>query len=166
MTTERTALPDHQFAVRPFAPADLEPLLALAPRLTEGIAPWRSVEGMLKAARSWIASSVDGIGPERAVLVAEDDRGRPVGFVSVGRETDFTGKPQAYVGELAVAGEAEGAGVGRALMGAAEAWARGCGLRLVVLETGAANARARGFYARLGYVEESVKLAKVVSGAD
>lgn len=149
--------------IRPFAPADRDAVLGLAPRLTVGIAPWRDPAAFLAAARRWIEGSIAGIGPERAVLVAEDGRGRCLGFVSVARDVHFTGEEQAYVGELAVAEEAEGIGVGRALMAAAEAWSRERGYRLIALDTGAANDRARGFYRRLGYAEESVKLVKVLS---
>ena len=148
--------------IRPFDPADRDAVLSLAPRLTIGIARWRDPDAFLAAARRWIEGSINGIGPDRAVLVAEDARGRCVGFVSVSRDVHFTGEEQAYVGELAVAAEVEGMGVGRALMAGAEEWAREHGYRLVALDTGAANARARGFYGRLGYAEESVKLVKVL----
>lgn len=152
-------------SVRPYHPADRDAVLSLAPRLVIGIAPWRSEEGMLRAARGWIEGSIDSTTPDRAVFVAEEAAGCTAGFVSVSREVNFTGEVQAYVGELAVAEEAEGRGVGRALMEAAESWARERGYGLVVLDTGAANVRARGLYARLGYAEESVKLTKVLAGA-
>jgi GNAT superfamily N-acetyltransferase len=129
--------------VRPFAPADRDAVLQLTPRLTVGMAPWLDPDAFLAAARGWIEGSIAGIGPDRAVLVAEDAWGRCVGFVSVGRNRHFTGEEQAYVGELAVAKEMEGRGVGRALLAKAEAWARERGYRLIALETGAANVRAR-----------------------
>jgi len=75
----------------------------------------------------------------------------------------FTGTPEAYVGELVVAEEAEGRGVGRALMAAVEDWARAHGLGRVSLETGAANTAARGFYRALGYDESDVRLTKSVT---
>lgn len=152
--------------IRPFVPADGPAARGLAPRLVIGIAPWRDPGGMLRAARGWIDGSIDGLGPERAMMVAEDNRGRLVGFVGVARDVNFTGEAQASVGELVVTEEAEGTGVGRALMAAAEDWARERDLGLVVLETGAANDRARRFYGRLGYEEESVKLAKVLRPRD
>ena len=148
--------------VRPFTSGDRAAVLGLAPRLVVGIAPWRSREGMLAAARRWLAGSIDGIGTDAAVLVAEDGNGRVIGLVGVSRQVHFTGAPEAYVGELAVAEGEEGRGVGQALMASAERWAREHDLGLLTLETGAANTRARGFYARLGYREESVRLAKVV----
>ena len=62
--------------------------------------------------------------------------------------------------DLAVAPEAEGRGAGRALMGAAEAWARARGHRRIALDVFAANGRARAVYGRLGYEEDTVKMIK------
>lgn len=95
----------------------------------------------------------------RAVFVAED-RGTVVGFVSVTERNHFTGEVEGYVGELALADTGTRSGIGRALMAAAEAWARGRGLRRLSLETGAANRAARAFYAALGYAEEDVRLSR------
>ena len=151
--------------VRPFEPGDRDSVLGLAPRLLIGMAPWRDPKAFLAATRGWIEGSIDGIGPDRAVLVAEDGHGRVLGFVSVAGASHLTGERQAHVGELAVAEDAEGRGAGRVLMEAAENWAHEHGYRLVVLETGAANDRARGFYARSGYAEEGVRLAKMLRDA-
>jgi GNAT superfamily N-acetyltransferase len=86
--------------------------------------------------------------------------------VSVAHHENFTGERQAYLGELAVIEEAEGHGIGRALVDAAEQWARERGHTLLVLDTGAANTRARHFYANLGYQEESVRLVKPLGTTD
>ena len=158
--------PSKAARVRPFEPGDRDSVLGLAPRLVIGVAPWRDPGAFLAAARGWIEGSIDGIGPDRAVLVAEDGHGRVLGFVSVAGASHFTGERQAHAGELAVAEDPEGRGVGRVLMEAAESWAHEHGYRLVVLETGAANDRARGFYARSGYAEEEVRLAQMLQGAD
>jgi aminoglycoside 6'-N-acetyltransferase I len=146
--------------VRPYTPADREALLALAPRLLIGIAPWLDAAAILAVAQGWIADAIAGIGPERAVFVAEDEQGQPLGFVSVARQVHFSGQPRAYVGELIVVAEAEGTGLGRALLTAAEAWATARGLPAIELDTGAPNTHARRFYTHLGYAEESVKLVK------
>lgn len=164
---DRSSRPDRDrpVRVRPFTHADRDAVLNLAPRLTIGIAPWRDPAIFLATARTWIAGSIDGIGPTGAVFVAEDSDRRCLGFVSVARNVHFTGEEQAYIGELAVATVAEGQGVGRALLAAAENWAREQGYGLVVLDTGAANTRARTFYERAGYAEESVKLVKTLQPA-
>ena len=148
--------------VRPFMPNDREAVLALAPRLLINVPPWRDPDVAVTATRTWIAKAIDEIGPASAVLVAETRDGGCLGCVTVQREMHWTGEEQAYVPELVVAEAAEGRGAGRALMAGVEAWARERGLRVVELDTGVGNARSRAFYARLGYVEESVKLVKAL----
>ncbi len=151
--------------VRPYEPADRMFVLSLVPRLSVGVAPWRDSDKMAAVMGRFINEDLATIGERAAVLVSEDADGRLLGFVTVGHNINFTGKEQAYVGELAVAESAEGRGIGKALMAAAETWAGEHSYGLVVLETGAANARARSFYAALGYREESVKLVKQLGSA-
>ena len=71
--------------IRPYAAEDRAAVIELAGRLVAGIAPWRSPEGMAVAARGWAASSIECIGPERAVFVAEGHEGTILGFGSVTR---------------------------------------------------------------------------------
>ncbi len=155
-------LPTSTVRVRPFLPADRDAVLALAPRLMINLPPWRDPDIALAAARRWIAATIESLGPEHAIFVAEDSTGACLGFVSVERDTHWTGEAQAYVQELVVAEAVEGQGVGRALMAGVEAWAQAQGFHAVELDTGVANTRARAFYARLGYAEESVKLVKML----
>jgi ribosomal protein S18 acetylase RimI-like enzyme len=61
---------------------------------------------------------------------------------------------------LVVREEAEGCGVGRALVEACAHWARQQGYALLVLQTGVTNTRARAFYERLGFLEEDIRLTK------
>jgi len=146
--------------IRPYSSPDRDAVLALGNRLVIGLATWRDPAKMQAAARRWIEGDIARIGQTCAVLVAEGATGHLLGFVTVARDVHFTGDEQAYIGELVVAEQAEGHGVGRALMSAAEEWARTGGYTFVVLDTGSANDGARAFYARLGYGEESVKLVK------
>lgn len=88
--------------------------------------------------------------------------GRVVGFVPVDTETHFAGEVDAYTGELLVGAPHEGAGVGAALVTAAESVARNRGHRCLTLSTGAANHCAIGFYSSLGFEAEDVKLTKVL----
>jgi ribosomal protein S18 acetylase RimI-like enzyme len=147
--------------VRLYQPEDRDLILSLAPRLTIGMQPYRPAADCLAAARDWIESSLTAHGGETMVFVAED-AGGPLGFASVTHETHFTGERQAYIGELATLKSAEGRGVGRALVGACEAWARQQGYRAIALVTGAANTRALGFYRRLGYGAEDVRLTRLL----
>ena len=59
-----------------------------------------------------------------------------------------------------MAPQAQGAGVGRALMAAAEAWAAARGDTFITLNVFDANRRARAVYHRLGYVPETIHYRK------
>jgi GNAT superfamily N-acetyltransferase len=117
---------------------------------------------MLSTVQAWIEASIARRGAKAEVFVAFGEDGNPVGFASVCEESHFTGEAQAYIGELATLESAEGQGVGTALVGACEAWARARGYRILALATGARNARALGFYQHLGFEVEDVKLVKVL----
>jgi ribosomal protein S18 acetylase RimI-like enzyme len=152
-------------AIRPAREDDREQVLALAPRLAEGVAAWRAQGAVLTAATGWLGTSLDaalaGSAAMYVACVATDDAATPsrvVGVVSVSHSRHFTGDDDAYIGELAVAPDVVRAGVGRRLVRAAEAWARQEGLRRVSLHTGAANATARAFYDAPGFREEDVRL--------
>lgn len=153
--------------IRPADDDDLEGVLALAPRLAEGVAAWRDPEGATRAAREWLTGSLAAAKARRAAVFVAVDGGDPqvVGVVSVQCQRHFTGAMDAYVGELAVHPRAVRTGVGRQLMAAAEDWARQQGLRHLTLETGAANTAARRFYAALGYLEEGVRLTRSLETA-
>jgi len=148
--------------IRPFQPGDGGQVLALAPRLTEGVAPWRDPAAVRRAAQNWVQTSLDTAAePGHAVYVAIAGD-RVVGVVSIREQPHFTGQTDAYVGELAVASGMERRGIATALMKAAEGWAAQRGLAFLTLHTGAANQTARNLYRRLGYHEEELLLTKAV----
>jgi GNAT superfamily N-acetyltransferase len=96
-------------------------------------------------------------------FVAVDAEDRPLGMIVLLRDRDyFTGHPRAYVNVLVVDEAAEGSGVGRALMGFAERWARDRGCREVCLDVFAGNARAIAFYERNGYRVDHLRMTKPV----
>ena len=146
------------------AEGDRAGVLALAPRLAEGVAPWRDREEALAAGSRWLedslAAAVNGDG---AVLVAADGDGI-VGVISIRPARHFTGEHDGYIGELAVAERASRRGIGRALVSAADAWACDHGLENLTLHTGAFNAGARAFYSALGFAEEEVRLTRLAGG--
>jgi len=148
--------------IRPFQPGDRAQVLALAPRLTEGAAPWRDPAAVRRAAQNWVETSLDTAAqPGRATYVAVAG-GEVVGVMSIREQTHFTGQADAYVGELAVAPGMERRGIATDLMNAAEAWAAQRGLASVTLHTAAANQPARSLYRRLGYHEEELQLTKAI----
>jgi GNAT superfamily N-acetyltransferase len=163
---------EHQAAeelrIRTATPADRNFILSLAPRLAgPSRLAWRDSERldrftMLGLQETVTAAEDAGHEPTEAVLIAEAAiDGRPLGLIHVkGDVSVLTDEPQGYIAILAVTTEAEGQGIGRALMAAAEAWARERGYRYLALDTFATNSHARAFYARLGFAEESLKMVK------
>ena len=149
--------------IRPLQPEDHARVLALAPRLTEGVAAWRDSQPVLRAVRGWVESSLDTASqPDHAVYVAIAD-GRVAGLVTVCERAHFTGQVDAYIGELAVDSSLERRGIATQLVSAAEVWAARRGLAFLTLETGAANQPARAFYAQRGYQEEDIRLTKAIT---
>lgn len=146
--------------IRPFEEQDRARVMSMSTRLLTGVATWRDRAAAEQAVRSWVADSLDAADPaKRPVVVAVADE-TVVGFVTVGTRPHWAGEVDAYVGELIVDEQATGHGVGRALMAAAEGWARDAGHRRLSIETGAANVVARDFYAALGYADEEVVLSR------
>lgn len=163
-TCQPCDMTEHQAVeIRPVQPGEHAQVLALAPRLAEGVAAWRDPQPVLRAVRGWVESSLDAASqPDHAVYVAIAD-GRVAGVVTVCERAHFTGQVDAYVGELAVDSNLERRGIGTRLMNAAEAWAACRGLAFLTLETGAANEPARAFYAERGYQEEGIRLTKAIT---
>jgi ribosomal protein S18 acetylase RimI-like enzyme len=146
--------------IRPAGDDDRAAVLELAPRLAEGVAPWRDQAEALLAGRRWLEESLDAAkNGDGVVLVAADAAGI-AGVVSVRASTHFTGERDGYIGELVVAERASRHGIGRALIAAADAWASDHVLRNLTLHTGAFNTNARAFYAALGFTEEEVRLTR------
>ncbi len=148
--------------VRPYVSDDRTFVFSLAPRLLIGMPPWRDPQLWLTAFEDWITASIDQLGQETMVFIAENDQGERLGFATLSHDTHFTGEHQAYINELATSEVAEGSGVGTALIQACEQWAREQGYRILALSTGAANRRALGFYHHLGFRDEDVKLIKLL----
>ena len=148
--------------IRPAVPADREWILAHASRLHDfGPPPTREREVMDEAVRRAISAGLDGQ-PGAAVMIAEVGAERR-GFLHMQTVTDFfTGEAHAHVSDIVVVAGGEGAGVGRALLEAGEAWARDQGHRLVTLNVFAGNSRARSVYERAGYEVEMSKMLKVL----
>ncbi|NGO80986.1 GNAT family N-acetyltransferase [Streptomyces sp. YC504] len=147
--------------VRAATQEEHEAIMELAPRLTQGVAPWRDPTAVLSAAKGWLAASLAAAtAHETTQVFVATHQGAVVAVVSVEEQRHFTGAMDAYVGELAVAAGAARQGVGRLLMSTVESWARDRGLGRVTLQTGAANTTAQSFYRELGYAVEDVRLTR------
>jgi GNAT superfamily N-acetyltransferase len=138
-------------------------VLAAAARLAAfGPPPWRTadelVEGEARTLRDFFESPDDG----SRLLIAETADAR-VGFALVEELRDyFTLERHGHVGILAVTEEAEGKGVGGALLRAAESWARDRGYRTLTLNVFGGNRHARDVYEHLGFVQDTIKYVKVL----
>jgi len=155
-------MPSEAPRVRPAAAADRDWILAHAPRLHDfGPPPYRPRDVMDRAVVASIDEALAGSRADATVLVAADASGSRLGFIHLHAAHDFfTGEEHGHVSDIVVAAEAEGRGVGQALMAAAEEWGRARGYRLLSLHVFDGNARAREFYRRLGYGADIVKLVK------
>ncbi len=151
--------------IRPATPADRDALLALTARLADFPRPaWRSAHEIAVADNARLLAAVAAPGPDTVVLVSGAEGGAVDGVVFVATNTDyFTGERHGHVEVLAVAPHAQGRGVARALMSAAESWARARGDAFITLNVFDANARARSLYARLGYLPETVHYRKALT---
>jgi ribosomal protein S18 acetylase RimI-like enzyme len=146
--------------IRAATDADREAVLALAPRLLVGVAPWRDQGEALAAGRRWLEGSLAAAARREGAVFVAAVAGHVLGVISIGPSMHFSGERDGYIGELAVAEHASRQGIGRALIGAADTWARDHGLAHLTLHTGARNAGARAFYAALGFAEEEVRLTR------
>ena len=153
---------DFEVSVRPARDDDGEFILALVPRLMEfGPPPWYDAAEMVATDLETIGRVLKETPAGTAVLVAEGADGQRLGFIHLNSTVDyFTREEVGHVSDVVVAPGGEGRGVGRALMAAAEEWARGRGYRLLTLNAFVRNTRARRLYERLGYGEDMVKYVK------
>ncbi len=138
-------------------------VLRLADRLTTGMAPWRDAAACRVAVQKWVEASIARNPDAGALFVADADDGVLAGFISVESSTHFSGDAEAYIGELVVDEHYEGRGIGRLLVKETEAWAISRYFQTLTLVTGAANSGARSFYERLGFLEEEVRLTKILN---
>ena len=122
---------------------------------------WHADSDVLRFQHRFIATTLARPEAECSTFIAEGESAQLLGFVHIESSTDsVTLEPCAYVALLAVIEAAQGQGVAARLVEAAEDWARRQGFRLIALDVFANNQRARAFYARHGYLEDSLRLTK------
>lgn len=150
------------FHIRRHTPADQEFVLSLAERFSDFELPaWRSTTELDTANQVALKKVLEAPEPESVLLLAENEAGRPAGFIYLHAQTDFfNGQQVGYLSDLAVDKAYEGQGMGRLLMEAAEAWARERGYPHLALNVFASNVRARQMYEKFGFQQEVVKYVK------
>ncbi len=150
------------YRVREASPADVEAMRELLPRLAAFELParrapedlWRDDERMLLR---W----QNGEEPDLFAHVAVNGEDQVLGLSVVRlRQELLSHAPSAHLEVLAVAREAEGRGMGQALVTAAENAARAQGAETMTLHVFGVNVRARGMYEKLGYDGELLRYIK------
>jgi GNAT superfamily N-acetyltransferase len=147
--------------LRPAGPDDRAFIDGLSPRLSGVPRPaWHdpaAMEGFQDRHMEASFAPVDGA----STLIACAEDGRRLGYIQLRPAKDgVTDEPCGYISLLATTPEAEGTGVARLLIGAAEDWARGRGYRLLSLDVFADNKRAVEFYERRGFRSETFRMVK------
>ena len=141
--------------IRSAVASDASAILTLADRLPAFGASTRPAVEIAERERAALADALSHPTAESALLVAEQDsRGVVAVILLESRRDYFTNESHGHVAILAVAREAEGQGIGRALLEAAEEWARGRRLAKLTLAVFADNHRAKQVYERQGWRPE------------
>jgi len=126
--------------VRKAAPADADRLADLSTALGYPMAPDEASRRLGEISDH----------PDHRLLVA-DIEGRVEGWIQVSLPRVFETLLQAEIAGLIVDEAARGGGIGRALLGAAEEWARAQGCLAIRVRSNVARERAHAFYEREGF---------------
>jgi ribosomal protein S18 acetylase RimI-like enzyme len=150
------------FTIRPATSRDQAAVLALVPRLRafQSSSTLRAPEALDSGEQRTLRRFFDG-NPAGACLWVAEEAGTVVGAAYAERATDyFTQESHGHLGILAVAEQAEGRGIGQALLTTVEQWSRDAGLRFLSLNVFADNARAIGVYEKAGYRADFVRYVR------
>ena len=143
--------------IRPYCEADLQTLKAITVEAFDGVSVDQNIERRfgIVAGRDWgwrkarqIDWDVEASGS--AILVAEDEQGQIVGYVTtrIDREAGI-----GYIPNMAVRSGLRGLGTGRILIERALEMFREAGLELAKIETLDQNAVGQHLYPTCGFVE-------------
>ncbi|MDP1569925.1 MAG: N-acetyltransferase [Vicinamibacterales bacterium] len=156
-----------RFRLRDATADDRPALLALLPRLAAFELPTdRRAEDLWHGDAQLLERFLDGHAPDCFALVAvpDDNSAREVwglAFVRLQPEP-LSHDPSAHLEALVLAPSAEGQGMARALIAAAEDRARERGAQHMTLHVFESNTRARGLYDRAGYAAEILRYRKTL----
>jgi GNAT superfamily N-acetyltransferase len=146
-------------SIRHATPADRPFVVALADRLVDGFeAPaHRTKPELIEGDRRALAEWFDSPKADEGIYIAELD-GTAAGCAYLVTLVDyFNQRPHAHLSVLAVAKEAEGKGVGSALLDHCVTWAREHNSDRLTLSALVTNSRARALYERKGFGGEYIR---------
>jgi len=144
--------------IRTAGPDDRTFVLDLAERLVSFDVPhWRDKPELVEGDRRALAQWFDARKNDEALFIAELD-GNPAGCAFLVTLVDyFNERPHAHLSVLAVSAEAEGKGVGSALLDRSVAWAKERHSDRLTLSALVTNTRARALYERKGFGGEYIR---------
>lgn len=141
--------------IRAAVESDAPAILALADRLHAFGPTTRDAAEIAGRERAELANALSRPSSTSSLLVAEQPRSGVVGVILLDERRDyFTNRTHGHVSILAVARDAEGQGIGRALLAAAEEWGRANGFARLTLSVFSENHRAKRVYEREGWRPE------------
>jgi len=149
-------------AIRPIEAGDAEAWSAMRGRLW----PEADVDELAREARAFAAGSKQGI--VDAAFIAIRDDAQPLGFIELSVRAFSDGcdsMPVPHVEGWYVEESARGKGVGRALLRAAEEWARSRGFRELASDSELSNKDAQRAHVACGFeaVDRLVKFRKLLA---
>lgn len=149
------------FTIRFAQLEDLEVMCELLPRLGNfELIPKRDSADLWQHDAKLLESHLRGEADQCFAQVAVQE-GAVVGLTLVTMQPEFMShKPSGHLEAISVAASAEGAGVGKALLDAAEAEAKKRGAHAMTLHVYHSNRRAAGIYNRRGYHSEIERCTK------
>lgn len=102
--------------------------------------------------------------PDIGTFIAVDDEENQFGWIYLTIQTDYyTKERHAHITDIVVAKDAEGKGIGKALLAFADEWAKEMGSRWITLNVFAGNQHAQAVYEKAGYQKEWVKYLKILT---
>ncbi len=150
------------FTVRPATRTDEAAILEILPRLADFNLPEsRNPDHLWQGDAAMLAEWASGSRTDMNVFVAEDDSACIVGSSIVSlREELLSHEPSAHLEVLVLAKSAEGQGLGKRLIAAAEEYAKSHGAITMTLHVFDSNNRARSLYEKCGFNAELLRYIK------
>jgi ribosomal protein S18 acetylase RimI-like enzyme len=153
---------DTELLIRSASADDDQFILDLVPRFVDFDLPkWRKRHVVVEGIRRDLTMHLETLPPASFMFIAETDAGERVGFLHLQTLADFfTGGLNCYISDLAVAKNQDGKGIGRALLGYAEQFAREHRCERLTLGVFPGNERARRIYEAAGFGIELLRMTK------
>jgi GNAT superfamily N-acetyltransferase len=139
--------------VRAATPEDLPAIMPLWRELEEAQGAYRLYPPVAEAEDRVTASFRAGIDADDADVLVAFDGTEPLGMalVRLERPSRMSDELAAELSRVVVRARRRGSGTGKALVEAAEGWARGRGIRTLVASIFVANEPSRGFWRAAGF---------------